>query len=112
MNRRTWWHFTDFSEGQMYLQFEEKKLCFKICDCERDQRSAIRSKCFSALLETAGDRFPEIHRPARFGAGEYMTIAVVDPEHVFGEGIIDINAVIAKLRQYEGLVDECVKRLR
>ncbi len=107
----TWWHFTDFSEGQMYLQFEEKKLCFKICECERDQRSAIRGKCYNALLETARNRFPEIHKPARFGAGEYMTIAVVDPEYVFGEGPIDIDVVISKLRQYENLVDECVKRL-
>lgn len=40
-----------------------------------------------------------------------MTIAVVDPEYVFGEGPIDIDVVISKLRQYENLVDECVKRL-
>lgn len=60
-----------------------------------------------ALLQKAKDRFPEIHKPDRFWSGEYMTIAVVDPENVFGNGIIDIDAVIARLKLYEQLVDEC-----
>ena len=105
----TWWHWVDFDEGaSMYLQFEQEKLCFKICpDCDKEKRSEVRDKCHYALLQKAKDRFPEIHKPDRFGSGEYMTIAVVDPEHVFGNGIIDIDAVIAKLKQYEQLVDEC-----
>lgn len=107
----TWWHFTNFPEGEMYLQFEEQKLCFKICGCEQNQRSDIRNKCYNALLKIAKDRFPEIHKPARLGAGEYMTIAVIDPEHVFGEDIICIDTIIAKLRKYEDLIDECCASL-
>ena len=106
-----WWHRVAFKGGHMYLQLEEQKLCFKICECEQEQRSAVRNNCYNILLETAKDRFPEIHKPARFGAGEYMTIAVVDSEHVFGEDLICIDTVIAKLRKYEGLIDKCCASL-
>ena len=108
-----WWHFTDFSidrfVGQMYLQFEEAKLCFKICPDYDDEseRSDIRDRCHDALLETASNRFPEMHKPARFSVGDYMTIAVVDPEQIFGRGVLDIEAIVAKLKRYEALIDEC-----
>jgi len=106
------WHWVDFSNGQMYIQFEQGKLCIKICpSCDRDQRIHVRNACYSALMEKATGRFPEIHKPARFGAGVYMTIAVVDPEQVFGKESIDMETLIAKLRQYESLVDECCASL-
>lgn len=111
-----WWHFKDFSidrfVGQMYLQFEEAKLCIKICPDldDKRQRSEIRKICFDKLYKTADGRFPELHKPARFGTGTYMTIMVVDPEHILGGGVIDIDAVISKLRRYESLIDECCRQ--
>ena len=96
----------------MYMQFEEAKLCIKICPDldETGKRSEIRNICYRKLLETADDRFPELHKPTRFGTGTYMTIAVVDPENIFGNGVFDINAMVARLKQYESLVDECCRK--
>ena len=102
------WHWVDYEHGQMYLQFEQGNLCFKICPtCDKTRRSEIRNKSSQLLMERANIRFPEIHKPSRFGAGEYMTIAVVDRSDIFGKTSISIDTVIDKLAQYACLVDEC-----
>ena len=36
-----------------------------------------------------------------------MTIAVVDEGSLFGEGLVDLDALASKLREYETLIDEC-----
>ena len=102
------WHWVDFEQGQMYLQFEQGNLCFKICPIgDKSNRSEVRNRSSQLLLERASIRFPEIHRPSRFGAGEYMTIAVVEPLDIFGKNSINIDTVVGKLEQYARLVDEC-----
>lgn len=107
-----WWHFTDFAEGQMYLQIEQGKLCFKICYEGNGDRSAIRWRCHEQLLNLAGDKYPEICRPARFGAGIYMTIAVVSADDLFGTGILDNDRFISKILQYQLLIDKCCSELK
>ena len=102
-----WWHFRGIDDICMYLQFEQGKLCFKISYEEDGDRSEIRNRYHSKLMKLAKDRYPEIRRPDRFGAGIYMTIAVVDEENVFGEGPVDFEALTLKLKEYESLIDEC-----
>lgn len=105
-----WWHFTDISDGQMYLQFEEKKLCFKICYEGERSRSEVRWEQHEKLLKTANDKnHHEIIKPARFGAGQYMTIAVVDPDYLFGKGIVNLDDLIAKLLEYQELINLCCR---
>ena len=58
-------------------------------------------------MALAKDSDPEIHRPDRFGIGTYMTIAVVDEESIFGEGVVDFKELTCKLQQYGMLIDEC-----
>ena len=109
-----WWHWVGFTlgelgKGDMYLQFEQGDLCFKICpECDKSNRSTIRDKCSKALIELA---MPEIHKPSRFGAGQYMTIAKVSQDDLFGDGVVDLNAVINRIKNYESLIDECCKTL-
>ena len=104
-----WWHFTPFKKGEMYLQFEEDKLCFKIWyDGESNNRSKVRLEQHNKLmaLATKENRY-EIQKPVRFGAGEYMTIAVVDSAFLFGKGIINIENIIRNLLFYQNLIDTC-----
>lgn len=103
-----WWHFQTFGKGEMYLQFEQGRLCVKICpSCERDKRVYIRNMCANSLMRLARDQHPEIKCPNRFGAGAYMTIAVVDSENVFGTRQIKMEEIIAHLKEYERLIDKC-----
>ena len=106
-----WWHFTRFDEdGEMYLQFEEQKLCFKIYYEGERERSEVRTEMYERLLSIAGkNNYLEISRPTRFGAGFYMTIAIVDPIYLFGNSIVDIDLLINKLLSYQELIDICCK---
>ena len=89
----------------MYLQFEQGKLCFKISYEGEEDRSEVRYRAHSKLLETAKLRYPEIRRPDRFGTGTYMTIAVVDEKNLYGEGPVDFDSLTLKLKEYESLID-------
>lgn len=102
-----WWHFVDSRDCTMYLQFEQGKLCFKISYEGEEDRSAVRYRAHSKLLETAREKYPEIRRPDRFGTGTYMTIAVVNEESLFGVGLVDFDALTLKLKEYESLIEEC-----
>ena len=105
-----WWHFVEVGDCQMYLQFEQGKLCFKIAYEGDGDRSEVRYREHKKLLEMASSRYPEIHRPARFGNGTYMTIAVVDEECLFGNGLVDFGEVTSKLKRYESLIDDCCQK--
>ena len=52
-------------------------------------------------------KYLEIVKPARFGTGLYMTIAIVNPEYLFGNALVNINDLIDKLKVYQRLIDEC-----
>ena len=104
-----WWNFIENDEVQMYLQFEEAKLCIKIMYDGNGDRSSVRWKYHEKLLREAKDADLAIEKPARFGAGTYMTIGVVPAEFIFGQGIIDMNALVSKLRQLESLVKKCME---
>ena len=110
-----WWHKKGpQSNGnlEMYLQFEESKLCIKICYDGLENKTIIRNKCYETLIETAAQEAPEIVRPDRFGAGTYMTIGVVKSEHLFGDNNIDVQDILTKLSKYEEIVDRTVKILK
>lgn len=103
-----WWHSKPFGNGDMYLQFEYEKLCFKIACDDKDNRSVIRDEQSKKLIALAGQQgMNEIRKPVRFGAGTWMTIAVVDPTYLFGDGKIDMNDLVAKLKRYQSLIDLC-----
>ena len=105
-----WWHFTHIPDGEMYLQFEEKKLCFKIHYQGNRDRSEVRWEQHNKLMAIANAKnHSEIVKPSRFGAGKYMTIAVVDPDYLFGIEQVDFNSLISKLYDYQQLIDICCK---
>ena len=114
-----WWHFIPFEDinhdpVEMYLQIEQpEKLCIKISfDGERDLRSEVRWKYHQLLFETAKELNLNVHDPARFGNGNYMTIGVVDLADILGSGgTYDPNKTITKLKEYERLVSTCREKL-
>lgn len=109
-----WWHFkspVNNKNIEMYLQFEETKMCIKICYDGPENKTIIRNKCYETLIETAAQIAPEIVRPDRFGAGTYMTIGVVKPEYLFGDNNIDVQDILTKLSKYEDIVNRTIKNL-
>lgn len=112
-----WWHFVEMpnmSKAEMYLQIEQGKLCFKIY-CGENNHSEIRQKCYELLMSKLGtnsdgtSKHPEIKKPDRFGSGVYMTIAVVEPENLFGTTTVDFDFLVLKLKEYQSIIDLCAE---
>lgn len=106
-----WWHFERNEEDKvnMYLQFEERKLCIKIECSQVENRSEIRNRYFQKLMEVAKSMDIKIDKPARFGAGTYMTVAVANQEDIFPNGQFDLNHLVSQLHKLEALVDQAMK---
>ena len=92
---------------KMYLLFEESKLCFKVSCDDTSRQSDVRNIQSKKILNLAKDKgYSEIIKP-NFGKGKDMTIAIVKSDILFGNGIININDILNKLKKYESLVDDC-----
>lgn len=107
-----WWHEIKVDDAYIKLQFEEAKLCFKVYYVGPDDNSAIRWKYYKRLMGLTKPQYPEIQKPDRFGNGANMTIGVVDSAALFGNGVVDLDAVVSKLHQYEKLVDDLAVQAR
>lgn len=105
-----WWNARKIEDGEMYLQFEQKKLCFKISYNGKRDRSEVRWEQYNELIALAKEQgLNEVQKPQRFGIGNTMTIALVDSNHLFGDGKIDMKEIVSKLKKYQSLVDLCCK---
>lgn len=81
-----------------------KKLCFKIRVPDANRRSELRNRYSRQLINLAHISHTEIQTP-HFGKGLHMTIGFVDQNSLFGTGVVNVDAVVGKLHQYEQLVD-------
>lgn len=84
-----------------YMQIEQGDLCFKVGEVY-DSRRDVRNR-FHSILMSESDAILGLQRPARFGNGTYMTVAVV-PRHKWlgsNDEIVDIETVLSRLDRYE-----------
>ena len=106
------WHFLDIQDGQIYLQIESGKFCFKLSYWGEKIRSYVRNHCFNTLKNIANNQYPELRKPNRFGSGEYMTFMIVEKEDLFGKGLVDIGPLVSKLDDYGKLLDVLQQKLK
>ncbi len=64
------------------------------------------------LQNIANSQYPELHKPNRFGSGEYMTFMVVEKDDLFGKGLVDIESLLLKLRGYGELLDALQEKIK
>lgn len=115
-----WWHFTkwgapDGSTREVYLQIEQGPLCFKIAASDEDadisRRAGLRDGWRGRILEKASEAGVAAARPARMGNGVWMTVAKVELRDwmaVRPDGLLDLPATLAKLRDAAAVVDRAV----
>ncbi|MFY8032993.1 MAG: hypothetical protein ACOVMN_00640 [Flexibacteraceae bacterium] len=53
----------------------------------------------------------KLHKPQRFGSGNYMTVAIVETEDWLGnpDELVNIENVIANLNKYKAFLKECLQ---
>ena len=105
----------------IYIQLEEKKLCFKISTDprhvdlpegeKRKIRRETRNEFRSILIEKAKQKgYNEIRKPDMSGNGSYMTIAIVEQKDWLGadEDIVNVDKVVENLKKYLAFLREFV----
>lgn len=106
----------------IYIQLEEKKLCFKISTDprhvdlpegeKRKIRRETRNEFRSILIEKAKQKgYNEIRKPDMSGNGSYMTIAIVEQKDWLGadEDIVNVDKVVENLKKYLAFLREFVE---
>ena len=97
----------------MYLQSEQEKLCFKIWVENSDQRSERRQHWHERIVDAGESAGMPIAKPARFGSGETMTVAVlaeVDWRQPDGEGRLDLEKTVEVLKKAERVLQTAVSK--
>ncbi|MDR2652887.1 MAG: PD-(D/E)XK nuclease family protein [Prevotellaceae bacterium] len=106
-----WWHFHDWKDYCVYLQIEQGNLCFKIGNVE-ENHSKSRNEWYEIIMKQAKkEGKKEIQKPARFGNGIYMTVAIVSQKDWLGadDSIFDESKVIEQLKEYERFFSRCLE---
>ena len=97
--------------GDVYLQAEQEKLCFKIWVEDSDQRSERRQHWHERIMQAGESLDPPIKKPDRFGSGTHMTVAVREGDwrQTDGEGRLDLGKTVGVLERMERVVKEAVR---
>jgi hypothetical protein len=107
------WNHDDEHGCDVYLQLEESKFCFKIGDVDSNARILARSKWFFLIQEHSLKFQLQVQKPARFGNGSYMTVAVLSNEYraVNEDGLLDFPRTVASIRNIEAMMTSlCLKK--
>lgn len=106
-----WWHFKEWKKYNVYLQIDEKKLCFRIGEVYKNPQK-VRNEWHDILMEKARrKKKEEIKKPKHFGSGSSMNVAIVERKDWLGDDNekIDKEKVIKKLKEYELFLNYCLK---
>lgn len=107
-----WWYFKDLNSGdKVYLQAEEKKLCFKIEVRENANRGERRWHWHERVVNAGKAMDMDIDKPDRFGSGKHMTVAVLkgDWRQICDNGRLDLETTVKVLKNTERVVNEAMK---
>lgn len=109
-----WRHKTGWEGQTVYLQIEERRLCFKVAAEDGADKRQVRDDWMKLLLGEAADA-PAIQvlRPARLGHGIWMTVGVSEQNEWMKtnrDGLLDIEGTLGRLLVAEALISASVAR--
>ena len=92
------------NDKAIYMQIEQGNLCIKICEIYKNEGQAhIRNKTHEFLMEHQDSSLP-LQRPQNFGAGKYMTVAIVPLDEwvvTNSANLVDVAISCHKLDSYK-----------
>lgn len=115
-----WWHWREVENGEVYLQLEESKACFKVAvnddAAERMQDMKYSwNERFIKANETAGNASAiVVVRPHVLRVGMWMTVATLKDDYriVDAEGCLDLPATVENLKAMGTVLDTAVKNAK
>lgn len=90
---------------------EQGKLCFRIVVKEGADRRAVRERWHYAFVDRCKEKEIPAKKPARFGNGWTMTVAVVERDGwlMVQDGHVDVANTVIRLEKCLGVVRDCVE---
>lgn len=103
-----WWHFINLDDCTVYLQLENDKLCFKISVNEKENYTKLRNHWHRKIVEESKSHDLQVVKPARFGHGKQMTVAVLDNDYRVTDEKqkLEVEKTISKLKEAVAILDE------
>jgi hypothetical protein len=100
---------TNYGDLACYIQIEQGDLCFKICEVH-ENRGETRNSIHHLLATNSTTELP-IRKPARFGSGLYMTVAIVPLDEWLqtDNGKLDLEATATRLKRYKSWLIETLE---
>ncbi|WP_027186275.1 PD-(D/E)XK nuclease family protein [Desulfovibrio inopinatus] len=100
-----WLHYGE----NLHISLQEKALCIKILENNKEKRSETRKQWYDIVSETAKNSSLCYSKPARFGSGSYMTVVTRDNGYIFvdEDGIINLEKTIMNIEEAYTLIKDC-----
>ena len=101
-----YWHFAAIDGGEVYLQLEHEKLCFKVAVTDVARQAELRHHWHERLIKAARDQSIELQRPTRFGRGRWMTVATIKNYiDCNANGVLDLDRTVLMLHDAQLVID-------
>jgi hypothetical protein len=110
-----WWGFQDLGENcSLYLQIEEKKLCFKIevpKEMEASKKKQLQLAWSERIIEAARNKNQYVHA-FNLRIGRWMTVASLHEDSFIGksEGVLDFEKTVMLLKSAEEIVNLAIQQ--
>lgn len=99
----------------VYIQLEQDKarLCFKVKideDNKAHSGSKVRNELYKIIIsEAKKHNYLEIKKPNKFGSGKYMTFAIIEQPHWFGDIRLNKEDVLKNLLKYSSFLHKVIQ---
>lgn len=100
-----------FWTGDLYLQLEQERLCFKVHSASKEVARQVRHSLLHSAESKAAQGLVAVRKPERMSAGIYTTFAVSQESYrkEDQEGKIDMDATVAFIKDAGKLVQALSK---
>ena len=103
-----WWGGKEIRDNpycDLFLLFEKSTFCFKVNTSGSKDRAFIRNKISEMIIECGKKASFKVEKPAKFGNGNFMTVAVVK-DFIPINGSVDWEQLKTNIEEAENIVKQ------
>ena len=106
-----WW-YPEPEKADLYLQAKQSELHFKIDVEHREKRRERRQHWHERIVEAGESAGMPVVKPARFGSGKTMTVAILEGDwrRAGGDGRLDLEKTVGVLKKAERVLQAAVSK--
>lgn len=93
----------------LHMHLQQDSLCIRVWEPNKEQRSQTRDNSHAQLIKKAKELGLSYSKPARFGCGEYMTVAIRNDGYLSAEkdGTLNFDETLANIEEALYTIENC-----